>query len=84
MLTITPPKYSKLEKINQEGNLAAIKSLKGSKILIDVTSNRELKTAYLRLNQNKITMVTSDNSASGGFTLAKEGNFTVNLVIKEA
>ena len=80
VLTITPPKYSKLEKVIQEGNLAAIKSLKGSEILIDVTSNRILKTAYLRLNQGKVNMVTSDNSASGGFTLAKEGNFTVNLV----
>ena len=80
VLTIAPPKYSKLEKFNQEGNLAAIKSLKGSEILINVTANRELKTAYLILNQEKVNMFTNNNSASGKFTLVKEGNFNVNLV----
>ena len=79
-LTITPPKYSKLEKFNQEGNLAAIKSLKGSEILINVTANRALRNAYLILNQEKVNMVTNNNSASGKFTLVKEGNFNVNLV----
>ena len=79
-LTITPPKYSKLEKFNQEGNLAAIKSLKGSEILINVTANRMLNNAYLILNQQKVKMITNDNLASGEFTLVKEGNFNVNLV----
>ena len=80
VLTITPPKYSKLEKFNQEGNLAAIKSLKGSKILINVTANRILNTAYLNLDKEKINMTTNDNLAFGEFTLFKEGNFDVNLV----
>ena len=82
LLTVTPPKYSKLERFNQKGNLAAIKSLKGSKVFIDVTSTRELNTAYLSLNDEKVNMVTSYNSASGGFTLLNEGNFIVNLVDK--
>ena len=82
LTTITPPKYSKLENLTQEGNIAAIKGLKGSEILIEVTSNRPLQTAYLNLNDKKINMVNSYDSASGGFTLLEEGQFTVNLVDK--
>ena len=82
LTTITPPKYSKLEKFTQEGNIAAIKGLKGSEILIDITSNRFLQTAYLNLNGDKVNMVSSYNSASGVFTLLEEGDFTVNIVDK--
>ena len=82
LTTITPPKYSRLENLTQEGNIAAIKGLKGSEILIEVTSNRPLQTAYLNLNDKKINMVNSYDSASGGFTLLEEGQFTVNLVDK--
>ena len=78
-LKITPPKYSKITEFTQEGNIATIKSLKGSEILIDIISNRILRTAYLRLNNERVNMVTSHNSASGGFTLLKEGSFIVNL-----
>ena len=81
-LKITPPKYSKINEFTQEGNIATIKSLKGSEILIDIISNRILRTAYLRLNNERVNMVTSHNSASGGFTLLKEGSFIVNLADK--
>ncbi len=82
LTTITPPDYSRLEKLTQEGNIAAVKGLKGSEILLEVTSNRLLHTAYLNLNGEKINMVNSFDSASGGFTLLEEGEFTVNLVDK--
>ena len=49
--------------------------IKGSEILINIAANRVLKTAYLNLNQEKINMVTNNNSASGKFTLTKEGHF---------
>lgn len=81
-LIITPPKYSKVRKFIQEGNIAAIKTLKGSEILVDITSNRLLRTAFISLNKSKINMVTSYNTASGGFTLLEEGSFFVNLVDK--
>jgi len=81
-LVVTPPKYSKLKKFTQEGNIAAIKTLKGSEILIDITSNRLLRTAFISLNEIKVNMVTSSNTASGGFSLLEEGNFIVNLVDK--
>ena len=63
-LIITPPKYSKVKKFIQEGNIAAIKTLKGSEILVDITSNRLLQTAFISLNKSKINMVTSYNTAS--------------------
>ena len=81
-LIITPPKYSKIKKFIQEGNIAAIKTLKGSKILVDITSNRLLQSAFISLNTNKINMATSYNTASGGFSLLEEGSFIVNLVDK--
>ena len=81
-LIITPPKYSKVQKFIQEGNIATIKTLKGSEILVDITSNRLLQTAFISLNKNKINMVTSYNTASGGFTLLEEGSFFVSLVDK--
>ncbi|MBA65243.1 MAG: hypothetical protein CMG55_05535 [Candidatus Marinimicrobia bacterium] len=80
--TISPPKYSKLPKIQQEGNIAVVKALKGSEILIDITSNKILQSSYLNLNNVKINMVNSHNAASGGFTLLNKGDFTVNLVDK--
>ena len=81
-LIVTPPKYSKIKKFTQEGNIATVKTLKGSEILIDITSNRLLRTAFISLNKSKVNMVTSYNTASGGFTLLEEGSFIVNLVDK--
>ncbi len=81
-LIITPPKYSKVKKFVQEGNIATIRTLKGSEILVDIASNRLLRTAFINLNKSKINMVTSDNTASGGFTVFEEGSFIVNLVDK--
>ncbi len=81
-LTIIPPKYSKLEKVQQEGNIALIKGLKGSIIQIDLTSNRMLKNAYVEINGERSKMASNYNQASGYFKLMDEGQFTVNLVDK--
>ena len=81
-LTIIPPKYSKLEKVQQEGNIALIEGLKGSIIQIDLTSNRMLKNAYVEINGERSKMASNYNQASGYFKLMDEGQFTVNLVDK--
>ena len=81
-LTIIPPKYSKLEKVMQEGNVALVEGLKGSIIQIDLTSNRMLKSSYLEINGELSNMASNYNQASGYFKLMEEGQFTVNLVDK--
>ncbi len=82
VMTIIPPKYSKIDKFIQEGNVAVIKGLKGSLIQIELLSNRLLKSAYLDINSNQLEMATNYNQASGYFKLMEEGELTVNLVDK--
>ena len=81
-LTIIPPKYSNLERVIQEGNVALVEGLKGSIIQIDLTSNRMLKSSYLDINGELSKMASNYNQASGYFKLMEEGQFTVNLVDK--
>ena len=81
-LTTIPPKYTKLEKVTQEGNIALVEGLKGSIIQVDLTSNRMLKNSYLVINGEKSEMASSYNRASGYFKLMDEGQFTINLVDK--
>ena len=80
---ISPPKYSGLPDTRQEGNTAVIKGLKGSNILIDITSNKILASSFLDINKKKLNMANSENTASGSFKLLEEGSFTVNLVDKK-
>ena len=81
-LTTIPPKYTKLEKVTQEGNIALVEGLKGSIIQVDLSSNRMLEDAYLDINGEKSEMASNYNRASGYFKLMDEGQFTINLVDK--
>ena len=81
-LTTIPPKYSKLKKETQEGNVAMVEGLKGSTIQIDLTSNRMLKSSYMNINDERLKMSSRYNIASGYFKLMEEGQFTVNIVDK--
>ena len=82
LMTIVPPKYSKLDTETQKGNVAVVQGLKGSVIQINLTSNRMLESAHLIINEDREEMASSYNRASGYFTLMDEGEFTVNLVDK--
>ena len=82
LMTVTPPKYSKLNKYQQEGNTAVISSLKGSKIQIELTSNKILESAYLKIGEKILEMSSVFNQASGEFALMKDSEFTINLVDK--
>ncbi|MFL2983570.1 MAG: DUF4175 family protein [Candidatus Neomarinimicrobiota bacterium] len=81
-LTTIPPKYSKLEKQIQKGNVAMVEGLKGSIIQIDLRANRMLKNSYISINEEQLEMSSSYNLASGYFKLNEEGHFTVNIVDK--
>tara|TARA_B100000214_G_scaffold284185_1_gene213756 strand:+ start:4009 stop:7416 length:3408 start_codon:yes stop_codon:yes gene_type:complete len=78
-LSINPPVYSKLDKVIQKGNIAMVESLKGSVIEVDLTANRILKNAYIKLNGEKYEMSSSYKKAVGSFVLMEEGQFTVNI-----
>ena len=81
-MIITPPKYSKLPKRKQEGNLSVIEALKGSRINIDLNSNRILESAHINFTNNKINMKTINKKASGYFDIVEENIFTINLFDK--
>ncbi len=80
LMTIIPPKYSKIDQYTQAGNIAAISGLKGSLIQIEITSNRTLNAAYLNINDNRLEMASNKKQASGYFKLLNEGELTIHLV----
>ena len=79
-MTITPPKYSRLEIKTQKSNIALVQGLMGSKVEIEIESNRILKHSYIQLNGEQIKMIPEYNKASGDFLLMEEGEFTINIV----
>ena len=79
-VTIIPPKYSRLPKKIQEGNNAVIQGLKGSKLQLDIATNKILKESYLLINKEKINLNTSSKNATGYHIIEEEINFSVNLV----
>ena len=82
LMTVIPPKYSRLNKYEQKGNIAAISSLKGSVIQIELTSNKILESAFLNIDGTLLEMSSAFNKSSGEFVLMDEGEFTINLVDK--
>ena len=80
LITVVPPKYSRLSAESQNGNFAVVQGLKGSIAQIYLSSNRVLESAWLFINEERIELATAHRSASGYFTMIDEGEFTVNLV----
>ena len=80
LITVVPPKYSKLNAETQEGNVAVVQGLKGSIVQTFLSSNRILESAFLDINGKRSELSSSHRSASGNFKLMEEGEFTVNLV----
>ena len=78
---IIPPKYSKLDQFNQEGNIAEIKSLIGSIIKIEIESNKNLGGANLLFENNKDSKIlnTRQNKAFGEILIKNEGFFDINI-----
>ncbi|MCH8171191.1 MAG: hypothetical protein IIB07_08715 [Bacteroidetes bacterium] len=82
MLKISPPSYSKLPVTIQKDN-GNITALKGSKIRINVTSTKEINSAYLEFNnQNKINLILKSNKAEGIFKIKGNSIYKINLTDK--
>lgn len=79
-ITLTPPKYSKLPAVIQEGNNAVIQGLKGSNIQMEIKANRVLKKAYLLLEGKESILESNNKNASGYHIIKDEASFSVNLV----
>ena len=80
LITVVPPKYSRLNTETQEGNVAVVQGLKGSTVQIYLSSNRVLESAWLMINGERLDLASTHRSASGYFTMIDESEFTVNLV----
>lgn len=82
ILKIASPAYSKLPVIIQKDN-GNITALKGSKIRINVTSTKEINSAYLEFNnQNKINLILKSNKAEGIFKIKENSIYKIILTDK--
>jgi len=79
-MKLTPPIYSKLPIEIFDGSIAAIEGLKGSEIEINLESNRNLKSSFIKKRDSIIVFNTSGKKANGFFKLFQEDEFTINLV----
>lgn len=79
-VSIKPPAYAKLSEIIQKDN-GNIIALPGSKVNLSVKSNKLLKEARLLFDDSsKVFLDAIDRkSASGTFTVAKEGSYKILL-----
>jgi hypothetical protein len=78
-LTLIPPDYSGLDPIIQSGNQANVQGLKGTKMIVYLTSNRKLTHAFLKINDTKHPLQISGKSGEGELLLEENGVFTVHL-----
>ncbi|MCH8943050.1 MAG: hypothetical protein IIA48_11515, partial [Bacteroidetes bacterium] len=82
ILKIALPAYSKLPVTIQKDN-GNITALKGSKIRINVTSTKEINSAYLEFNnQNKINLISKLNKAEGNFKIKENSIYKIILTDK--
>ncbi len=81
-LKISPPAYSKLPVTIQKDN-GNIIALKGSKIRVNVTSTKEIGSAYLEFkNQNKLNLISKSDKAEGDFNIKENGTYRIILTDK--
>ncbi|NOZ75594.1 MAG: hypothetical protein GXO90_09535, partial [FCB group bacterium] len=77
--TIIPPLYSRLSPESQEGNRASIQGLKGSRVAVQLESNRALASAELRFRSIVQKMNVRGRRANGEFTLVTIDTVTILL-----
>ena len=78
-LIISPPTYTGLSDIIQKANQAEIKTLKGSKIEINLRSNKELNDAELFLDGSKKKMNIYQKTAKYFFEVDSNHVFSIHL-----
>ena len=79
-IIIIPPSYSKLQSEYLDGSIAVVQGLKGSNVKINLESNRNLKSCFIKMNDTIDFFDTHKNKASGDFIMVNDGKFSIHLV----
>ena len=79
-IIIIPPSYSKLPSEIIDGSIAVVQGLMGSIVKINLESNRNLKSCFMKKNDSIKFFETYNNKANGEFIIKNEGKFSVHLV----
>ena len=79
-IIIIPPSYSKLPSEILDGSIAVVQGLMGSIVKINLESNRNLKSCFMKKNDSIKFFETYNNKANGEFIIKNEGKFSVHLV----
>ena len=79
-MIIIPPEYSKLSSESLDGSIAVIQGLRGSLLKIELESNRNLKSCFIKQNDSIKFLETLGKQATGEFIIKKDGEFSVHLV----
>jgi len=78
-LTLIPPDYSGLGPTIQSGNQANVQGLKGTKMIVHLTSNRKLAQALLKINDTNHPLQISGKRGEGELLLEENSIFTIHL-----
>ena len=79
LVTITPPAYTGLKKQSQKANQAQIQAINGSKINVELKSNKDLSLAELILDDEKKEMNINGKRAQFEFIASLDQKFSINL-----
>ena len=79
-MIIVPPSYSRLPSEKLDGSIAAVQGLKGSNVKINLISNKDLKSSFIKQNDSIKYLRTIGEKSSGGFDIREESEFSVHLV----
>ena len=79
LVTITPPAYTGLKKQSQKANQAQIQAINGSKINVELKSNKDLSLAELILDEEKKEMNINGKRAQFEFIASLDQKFSINL-----
>ena len=79
-MIIIPPSYSKLPSEILDGSIAVVQGLMGTIVKINLESNRNLKSCFMKQNDSIKFFETYKNKANGEFIIKNEGKFSVHLV----
>jgi hypothetical protein len=81
-LDISPPIYSKLDKVNQRDN-GNVTALVGTRVNINLSSTKNLDRAYLEFTDSTIIEFdVMDNTANGRFYVSKDNQYMIKLIDK--
>lgn len=84
--TVVPPSYTGLAPIQQEGNVAEIRGIKGSKLNISLLTDKRLAKGHLSIGQDvnlesyeKIPLTIQGNQAKGEITMMTDASLMAHV-----